>query len=642
METSPTSVRIKTRATNKDAHPGQPDVDEETLKRPIPKRKRTKAEILASKQEAQAKKEAKAAAVVANVKRREDAMQDIAQFENRMELDDIELKKKAARPTPKIMVKIPRPTVLVIAEVPDSTAEVYDYESDGRESEIVPLENTAEPDGNDEAYVDGYEEEMIHEAPDEVVVTPVKVKSKKKKDILAAPESLRQVINKRKLEITSNGRFTPRDSDADLSDDGIAVGTKRKPPPDDVFAPSPHQSPSSTIKRGKPSPLGPGLQPNRPQGLLPGWKNAHSRSGSFTSSNASSPGPTDFENSPIATPTPSGHKVAIPIELPVSRFDFGGYEDEDESKEAEVMSNKKPANELKSLVKVQHPAHKQVKAKSQDIAIPSMIRGTKSPRIVFSNNHLPPGTALQWTRVFIPSWVQYLGSTPNVWNLCDHLQSAQDHWDLIFPSNIQVLALKADPIFAVLKQRTYEWRRGFMTAAVTAVQAFWESDPAYADPMERAAYVEWAFPDDPNEPIPGIWASVDDDFEDINNHVYKGAFQAVTVITTFAQHLAILRAVPKQLLINTHAEGALALSATAVEHVFRRWATGHNVTTSDFSAALSEKTDLYSQDISAKLTSKSWAKIMAAAEKMLDKPVKLTAAKQERSVRQLIVDADSD
>lgn len=79
-----------------------------------------------------------------------------------------------------------------------------------------------------------------------------------------------------------------------------------------------------------------------------------------------------------------------------------------------------------------------------------------------------------------------------------------------------------------------------------------------------------------------------------------------------------------------------------MEHVFRRWATGYNLATGDFSAALSEKTDLYSQDISAKLTLKSWAKIMAAAEKTLDKPAKLTVVKQERSARQSIVDADSD
>lgn len=58
-----------------------------------------------------------------------------------------------------------------------------------------------------------------------------------------------------------------------------------------------------------------------------------------------------------------------------------------------------------------------------------------------------------------------------------------------------------------------------MTAAMAAVQAFWESDPVYYDPIERAAYVEWAFPDDPNEPTPGIWASVEDDFENVDDHV---------------------------------------------------------------------------------------------------------------------------
>jgi hypothetical protein len=37
----------------------------------------------------------------------------------------------------------------------------------------------------------------------------------------------------------------------------------------------------------------------------------------------------------------------ILIELPVSRSDFGGYKDEDESKEAGAMSKKKLANEPK-------------------------------------------------------------------------------------------------------------------------------------------------------------------------------------------------------------------------------------------------------------------------------------------------------
>jgi hypothetical protein len=110
METSPTSMHIKARVTNKDAHPGQPDVDEERLRCPVPRCKQTKAEILASKQAAQEKKEAKAAAVVTNFKRREEGVQDIAQFENNMELDDVELKKEAAQPTPKLMAKICRPT----------------------------------------------------------------------------------------------------------------------------------------------------------------------------------------------------------------------------------------------------------------------------------------------------------------------------------------------------------------------------------------------------------------------------------------------------------------------------------------------------------------------------------------------------
>jgi hypothetical protein len=119
-------------------------------------------------------------------------------------------------------------------------------------------------------------------------------------------------------EITSK---SPCDSDVDLSNDAWEPNTSH------------HQmthlhqgkhfvltvvhllAPCSSVKQGMPLPLGPGFQPNRPQGLLPGWKNTHSRSGSFTSLNTLSPNPTDFEDSPMRTPTPSGRKAVVLIEL---------------------------------------------------------------------------------------------------------------------------------------------------------------------------------------------------------------------------------------------------------------------------------------------------------------------------------------
>jgi hypothetical protein len=60
------------------------------------------------------------------------------------------------------------------------------------------------------------------------------------------------------------------------------------------------------------------------------------------------------------------------------------------------------------------------------------------------------------------------------------------------------------------KQRSYEWRGSFATAAITAVQDFWKSDSQYASAEDRANFVEWAIPNEDEEPSPFTWASVDE------------------------------------------------------------------------------------------------------------------------------------
>ena len=53
---STNSTRI-TCASNKDTHPGAPDIDEEVLGRPIPEPRRTKAQVAADNTAASEKKE---------------------------------------------------------------------------------------------------------------------------------------------------------------------------------------------------------------------------------------------------------------------------------------------------------------------------------------------------------------------------------------------------------------------------------------------------------------------------------------------------------------------------------------------------------------------------------------------------------
>lgn len=95
MAPPPPSDQI-TRASNKTSHPGLPDVDQSTLARSIPKRRRTQAEVQADKiaevklkKENEEKERKKADEKIASLKA-------IAELENRMGADDAETTKNAA------------------------------------------------------------------------------------------------------------------------------------------------------------------------------------------------------------------------------------------------------------------------------------------------------------------------------------------------------------------------------------------------------------------------------------------------------------------------------------------------------------------------------------------------------------------
>jgi hypothetical protein len=60
------------------------------------------------------------------------------------------------------------------------------------------------------------------------------------------------------------------------------------------------------------------------------------------------------------------------------------------------------------------------------------------------------------------------------------------------------------------KQRSYEWCGSSATAAIAAIQDFWNSDPQFTNAKDRADFVEWAIPTEDEEPSPFTWASIDE------------------------------------------------------------------------------------------------------------------------------------
>ena len=100
MSTTSGNDRV-TRATNKSTHPGIPDIDDEVLDRPIPKPRRTKAQVIADNVAAAEKKTAKAEQVKLSKENRAQLVAQIAILEKKMHDEEKKTENEAARPPAK-------------------------------------------------------------------------------------------------------------------------------------------------------------------------------------------------------------------------------------------------------------------------------------------------------------------------------------------------------------------------------------------------------------------------------------------------------------------------------------------------------------------------------------------------------------
>jgi len=106
-----------TRSTNKEKHPGLPDVDEETLAKPIPKPRRTRVQILADAAAAQQKKDKRLEEEQQEAARKVAGIEEIAQLESRMRANAATSSLNAAHPpTTSQIRKVPRPLGDVVSQ----------------------------------------------------------------------------------------------------------------------------------------------------------------------------------------------------------------------------------------------------------------------------------------------------------------------------------------------------------------------------------------------------------------------------------------------------------------------------------------------------------------------------------------------
>ncbi|KAG1905698.1 uncharacterized protein F5891DRAFT_1182752 [Suillus fuscotomentosus] len=215
-------------------------------------------------------------------------------------------------------------------------------------------------------------------------------------------------------------------------------------------------------------------------------------------------------------------------------------------------------------------------------------RHKRQPSQKFWNEDLPPGTIRHFRTVFMPMWFELIARFEEPWDIADRVPDAQRLWDCCFTGHSHTLQKKNDPVFFLVKQRTYDWCSMFATRGKKAVVAFisWQVT-GFDTPVEIEAYIEWAIPqtqafhDDegrgnaPPPIFPFMWANVDE--SDSENPIGKGSFQHKTILNTFAFYLESIAAIPDGLRKTSSPKAALSLATVAVERAWKQWATGELV-----------------------------------------------------------------
>ncbi|KAI6107307.1 hypothetical protein EDD16DRAFT_1523351 [Pisolithus croceorrhizus] len=236
-----------------------------------------------------------------------------------------------------------------------------------------------------------------------------------------------------------------------------------------------------------------------------------------------------------------------------------------------------------------------------------------------------------------------------LWKLANplHVAHVQKLWAETFPNIKCTVALRNDPIFALVhplafylvtiliisevKQHTYDWRSELATRALKAVEAFFDRYEEVDTTKARAAYVAWAVPEvteivdahgrvKPVAPslFPYMWERVE---EGPDGPIPKGAFQHDCILDTFAFYLESTSVIKPSVRENPACfpQCALTLATIAVERAFRAWSTGQYVplpkAQQRFSQALwGYATNKVMESVDC-LSAKQWKRILLGAEK---------------------------
>ncbi|THH18387.1 hypothetical protein EW146_g2581 [Bondarzewia mesenterica] len=347
-----------------------------------------------------------------------------------------------------------------------------------------------------------------------------------------------------------------------------------------------------------------------------------------------------------------------------SMFENGGLQDDEDVdvKLAAMMTRTKV--ESHQLVKVVRPpkssevkpAVKLHKPKDSGKAAFQVVSADKKPASIttstkvvtsmsspskgrkFTNKDLPKNCLPRWKVLFVPMWIDYIGTQGQPWSN-DLVEDAQRLWDKVFPDIPSVLAAKGEPIFHVVSfcytaccthqiflcagRQCNAFTIGAVHSRLrlsTPSKKFFSVHGEELETKEdHAEFIAYALASSERNTsdIPFLWGSIDENIS-VHTKIHRGAFMSSFILRSLRSHLTMVQVLPDISKRAEHPIGAVGLASCAAERALVLHATGEMVketwgAASQFSSDnWGDKTLDYVADLQDK-SERGWSKLVASA-----------------------------
>ncbi|KAG1780710.1 hypothetical protein EV702DRAFT_734844 [Suillus placidus] len=254
----------------------------------------------------------------------------------------------------------------------------------------------------------------------------------------------------------------------------------------------------------------------------------------------------------------------------------------------------------------------------------SAQKSAKKPHPRFRVKDLPNGSQQRFREDLGPLWLDFVSNLENPWDLANHIDVMQEIWNMTFTDIDHTVQKTNDPVYFLLLQRAYTYRRDFAKRGETAVAAYLDS-MGFETPDEIARYIDFLVPlvseirsEETAKCYPFMWREAKN-IMNADGHIERtGAFCSRPISDTLALYLEIRECIPQARRQTDNPRGALVLATASVERALRMYSTGICVKPKDrFESRFSRKHwGVTTEEVMVsvkKTTSRGWKKIIKAA-----------------------------